>query len=106
MLEALVVGGVEEDLGLQAAAGVAVVHGLPAAGLVPALVQRRTDIIHRHLRKWRCISLLAHKGGHLKDVINFLTLRREFVFLVRQCSDTEEMRYKALPTACRCVIIK
>lgn len=68
MLEALVVGGVEEDLGLQAAPRVAIVHGLPPARLVPALVQRRTDVVHRHLRERRRISLLAYQGGHLKEV--------------------------------------
>ena len=51
MLEALVVGGVEEDLGLELAPGVPVVHDLPAARLVPAPVQRRADVVHRHLRR-------------------------------------------------------
>lgn len=46
----------------------AIVHGLPPARLVPALVQRRTDVVHRHLRERRRISLLAYQGGHLKEV--------------------------------------
>ena len=65
VLEALVVGGVEEDLGLQAAPGVAVVHGLPAARLIAAVVQRRADVVHRHLCKRRRIALLPHARRHL-----------------------------------------
>ena len=60
MLESLVVGGVEEDLRLQAAPCVAIVHDLPATGLVPASVQCAADIVHSHVCKGRCITLLAH----------------------------------------------
>ena len=60
MLEALVVGGIQEDLGLQAAPSVAIVHDLPAARLVAAAVQRCADIVHRHIRKWCSVTLLPH----------------------------------------------
>ena len=58
VLEALVVGGVEEDLGLQLAPRVPVVHDLPAARLVPAPVQRGADVVHRDLHSTGGVSAL------------------------------------------------
>mmetsp|Transcript_4023 Transcript_4023/g.8274 ORF Transcript_4023/g.8274 Transcript_4023/m.8274 type:complete len:213 (-) Transcript_4023:2699-3337(-) len=66
MLQPLVVRRPQEDLAaLEHEAGVAVVHGLVAAALVAALVQRRGDVLHRHVREGRGVALLAQERGHL-----------------------------------------
>mmetsp|Transcript_20952 Transcript_20952/g.45839 ORF Transcript_20952/g.45839 Transcript_20952/m.45839 type:complete len:286 (+) Transcript_20952:905-1762(+) len=65
VLEALVVGGVEEDLSLKLAACVPVVHDLPASALVAQLVQRLRDVLHCHVREGGGVTLIAHQSSNL-----------------------------------------
>ena len=66
VLQALVVGRVEEDERLELAPRVAVVHHLPAAALVPAIVQGPRDIIDGDAGERRGVSLLADAGRDLR----------------------------------------
>mmetsp|Transcript_10450 Transcript_10450/g.26294 ORF Transcript_10450/g.26294 Transcript_10450/m.26294 type:complete len:461 (-) Transcript_10450:2197-3579(-) len=65
VLQALVVGWSNENLGLQLAARVPVVQHLVPAQLVAAFVQRVGDGLHRDVREGGGIALVACDGRHL-----------------------------------------
>ena len=65
VLQALVVRGAQEDRHVQLLAGVAVVHGLKAAHLVPEPVQDLGDLVDADLREGAGITLLAKDGRDL-----------------------------------------
>mmetsp|Transcript_4552 Transcript_4552/g.10203 ORF Transcript_4552/g.10203 Transcript_4552/m.10203 type:complete len:253 (-) Transcript_4552:85-843(-) len=58
----LVIRWPEEDLSLHHPSRVAVIHRLVPSTLVPKLVQLRGDVLHRHLRERRGVTLLAVKA--------------------------------------------
>mmetsp|Transcript_37572 Transcript_37572/g.94847 ORF Transcript_37572/g.94847 Transcript_37572/m.94847 type:complete len:646 (-) Transcript_37572:1836-3773(-) len=65
VLQALVVGGVQEDLSLQLAARVSVVHDLPPSVLVPHVVKVLGDLLHRDVREGRGVTLRPDQRSHL-----------------------------------------
>lgn len=64
VLEALVIGRPDEDLRLELAPRVAVVHHLVAPALISASMQQRRDGLHGGVRERRGIALFARRGGH------------------------------------------
>eukprot|EP00958_Prasinococcus_capsulatus_P024158 scaffold3740_cov322-Prasinococcus_capsulatus_cf.AAC.4 len=65
VLQPLVVRWAQEDLGVQHAASVTVVHRFVAAQLVATALQLRTDIFHSHVRERCRVTLLAVQRAHL-----------------------------------------